>query len=275
MFLRKVAIVNSLRQARMAAFLLVTLILAMVAVFGRQPERPSDELANTDDGYLQLRKAVTLSIQTDDGDRNHHAPIPDDRVPIDWQDQDLDVPARLSEPKPLLPQKRAAPAPRFEPAADDGQLPAAPSQHGSSTHRTNDAPRPQRAFRESPPVTPTHIEIRPQRTGPPPSEPRPPKPPNIRYHRIVDGETLRDISNQYLGSPDHYLEIFEANRSVLPHPDVLPLHSRIVIPQLREQPLPWPPASRLPHGILLPRPEWPSPQDTRSDRTPAWQPDQR
>lgn len=58
--------------------------------------------------------------------------------------------------------------------------------------------------------------------------------PAARFHRIVDGETLRDISARYFGTPDRYMELFQANRGVLPHPDVLPLGARIRVPTAEE-----------------------------------------
>lgn len=64
----------------------------------------------------------------------------------------------------------------------------------------------------------------------------------VRYHRIVEGDTLRDLASRYLGSPDRYLELFYANRLVLPHPDVLPLHARIVIPDQADPLAPLAPA---------------------------------
>lgn len=54
----------------------------------------------------------------------------------------------------------------------------------------------------------------------------------VRYtmHRIVDGDELRNLAASYLNSPDRHLEIFELNRDVIRHPDVLPLHTEIKIP---------------------------------------------
>lgn len=52
-------------------------------------------------------------------------------------------------------------------------------------------------------------------------------------HRIVDGDTLRDLSARYLGSEARYLEIFEANRDLLVRPDLLPLGVKIRIPLQR------------------------------------------
>ena len=52
-------------------------------------------------------------------------------------------------------------------------------------------------------------------------------------HRIVDGDTLRDLAARYLGSEDRYLEIFEANRDKLVRPDLLPLGVKIRVPAQR------------------------------------------
>jgi len=49
-------------------------------------------------------------------------------------------------------------------------------------------------------------------------------------HKIVDGDTLRALAERYLGDGDRYLEIYEANRDVLPSPEVLPIGVELTIP---------------------------------------------
>lgn len=51
-----------------------------------------------------------------------------------------------------------------------------------------------------------------------------------RIHVIVDGDTLTALAAQYLGNADRYLEIYEANRSQLPSPAVLPIGAELRIP---------------------------------------------
>lgn len=51
-----------------------------------------------------------------------------------------------------------------------------------------------------------------------------------RKHRIRDGDTLPALARRYLGDSRLASRIFEANRDVLSHPDVLPLGISIVIP---------------------------------------------
>jgi len=53
---------------------------------------------------------------------------------------------------------------------------------------------------------------------------------NTTIHAIQDGETLSDIASDYLGSPHKWLEIWEANKSRLPNPNVLKVGTSIVIP---------------------------------------------
>jgi len=74
----------------------------------------------------------------------------------------------------------------------------------------------------------------------------------VRRHKIVDGDTLRGLAERYLGSPDRALEIYEANRDLLPSPELLPIGVELKIP-------PWPrlapPSSALtPKRPLLPIP---------------------
>ena len=49
-------------------------------------------------------------------------------------------------------------------------------------------------------------------------------------HTIVDGDTLDGLAEQYLGSADRYAEIYEANRDVLPSPQLLPIGVELKIP---------------------------------------------
>ncbi len=49
-------------------------------------------------------------------------------------------------------------------------------------------------------------------------------------HKVVDGDTLPQLAQQYLGRADRYLEIFEYNRDVLESPDVLPIGAELRMP---------------------------------------------
>jgi nucleoid-associated protein YgaU len=49
-------------------------------------------------------------------------------------------------------------------------------------------------------------------------------------HKIVDGDTLRDLAERYLGSPDRAEEIFQTNRDVLADPKLLPIGVILKIP---------------------------------------------
>ena len=51
-----------------------------------------------------------------------------------------------------------------------------------------------------------------------------------RRHKVVDGDSLKSLAKQYLDSADRYLEIFEANRDVLPSPQILPIGAELKIP---------------------------------------------
>jgi nucleoid-associated protein YgaU len=53
---------------------------------------------------------------------------------------------------------------------------------------------------------------------------------HLLRHRIVEGDTLRQLAAQYLGDRERYLELYEANQDVLFHPRLLPIGIDIVIP---------------------------------------------
>jgi hypothetical protein len=74
--------------------------------------------------------------------------------------------------------------------------------------------RPATCLQQAPPLEPQ------QRTSPP-----------CQLHRIVDGDSLPSLAEQYLGDPKRYLEIFHANRRVLSRPDLLPLGVDLRIPR--------------------------------------------
>ena len=51
-----------------------------------------------------------------------------------------------------------------------------------------------------------------------------------RTHTVVDGDTLAALAEHYLGSPNRALDIYNANRFLLPSPDVLPIGVELRIP---------------------------------------------
>jgi nucleoid-associated protein YgaU len=53
-----------------------------------------------------------------------------------------------------------------------------------------------------------------------------------RTHKIVDGDTLAVLAERYLGSAARAQEIFEANRDVLPDPELLPIGAELKIPPI-------------------------------------------
>lgn len=54
--------------------------------------------------------------------------------------------------------------------------------------------------------------------------------PVFRIHRIVDGDTLGDLAERYLGDARRAEEIFELNRDILGSPTLLPIGAPLQIP---------------------------------------------
>ena len=54
-------------------------------------------------------------------------------------------------------------------------------------------------------------------------------------HKIVDGDTLRDLAERYLDSADRAGEILEINRDVLSDPKLLPIGVELKIPSRRAE----------------------------------------
>ena len=51
-----------------------------------------------------------------------------------------------------------------------------------------------------------------------------------RLHYVVDGDSLAKLAQRYLDDPQRASEIYELNRNVLSHPDVLPIGVELIIP---------------------------------------------
>jgi nucleoid-associated protein YgaU len=73
--------------------------------------------------------------------------------------------------------------------------------------------------------------------------------PQVRTHKIVDGDTLPGLAEEYLGSADRFLEIFEANQDQLTTPDLLPIGVELKIPDS----LPAPRQKRAQELVPVPR----------------------
>ena len=71
-----------------------------------------------------------------------------------------------------------------------------------------------------------------------------------RTHKIVDGDTLEALAERYLGSAERYREIYEANRDVLPSPQLLPIGTELKIPPQGIQASPSP--NMMPKRRLVP-----------------------
>lgn len=61
------------------------------------------------------------------------------------------------------------------------------------------------------------------------------RPAPARQHRIVDGDTLERLAERYWGDASRAAEIFEANRTILDDPQILPLGKVIRIPPAAEK----------------------------------------
>jgi nucleoid-associated protein YgaU len=52
----------------------------------------------------------------------------------------------------------------------------------------------------------------------------------LGVHTVVSGDTLSKLAKQYLGAPNRYMEIFEANKDVLTNPDMIKIGQKLTIP---------------------------------------------
>ncbi len=207
---------RSAKQTRSNLILVLIVIVVTVVVFGRKSAIP--KLDAGIEAPLVLRRGLAMSIPEREPRQSADRPIPDVGEPIDWEAVDA---VRKTESEG--PDLRSVPVSRgwkSESSPRQGSRPTRPSAAIDSARAA------------TPGVSGSNSGSTDSRATP------------TRFHRIVEGETLRDLSSKYLGSPDRYLELFYANRAVLPQPDVLPLGARIVIPdqttlRTRSESHPW------------------------------------
>jgi nucleoid-associated protein YgaU len=59
----------------------------------------------------------------------------------------------------------------------------------------------------------------------------------LSHYHIQDGDTLPELARRFYGDPGKWRIIFEANRSLIQDPDLLPIGTEIVLPTI-ESPSP-------------------------------------
>ena len=150
---------------------------------------------------------------------------------------DLPIPLQSD---PLVLRKQ--PAPRTfaaaEAATDTSQphpLPAAPSEpwRQSPTIVTpTDQPAPPPELPKSYPSSyPNSGQVASTRWGASLGEMLPETASAPPTHKIIDGDSLASLAERYLGSASRAMEIYEANRSVLAQPEILPIGVELKIPR--------------------------------------------
>lgn len=100
---------------------------------------------------------------------------------------------------------------------------------------SDDEPLSSDALHAAPPAVTRPATLPATAPSPPPQLPnaypeRASEPQSPLRHRIVDGDNLESLAEKYLGSADRHMELYDANRDVLPSPDLLPIGVEIAIP---------------------------------------------
>jgi nucleoid-associated protein YgaU len=154
------------------------------------------------------------------------------------------------------------PAAQIEPSAVPSPSPGTPGRSTSGLVPIDPIEPPPALARSYPHWLPGTV-ARSGPTGGFASRQNAPHVPSVLTHKIVDGDTLDGLAERYLGDADRYLEIYEANRQVLPSPELLPIGAVLRIP-LRPKPAPKAP-TLLPEKPMVPIP-------SSSSRTAARKP---
>ncbi|MHB1037707.1 MAG: LysM peptidoglycan-binding domain-containing protein [Pirellulales bacterium] len=122
------------------------------------------------------------------------------------------------------------------PLADLGPPPRPVDRYNTDRYNTDEPPfgamGPATARKDAVLLAPREIPDAPPPVAPSYRDTVEPEPSQttVATHRIVDGDTLSGLAERYLGRADRYLELFEANRDSLTHPDLLPIGLELRIP---------------------------------------------
>ncbi|TWT31612.1 LysM peptidoglycan-binding domain-containing protein [Blastopirellula retiformator] len=134
---------------------------------------------------------------------------------------------RVPEPRQIA-APRSQVAPEVEaPSVSPPQQPGSRWQPQTTSIVANKPVLPASSPQSTPAPAPRSFVPQPQSRPQAPAQPR-------RRHRLVDGDTLPQLAERYLGSADMAWAIFEANRNVLSDPQLLPLKVEITIPGSHE-----------------------------------------
>jgi nucleoid-associated protein YgaU len=214
-------------QAKTVVPLLVLVIGVAVAMPFLKATVPPRTASRPDPADVELRPRVSLNVAQPSGESPaislYDSPSPSPSTPV------------LTRPpviRSVAPLDGDVPPPRLSPTRGpsvDNRMPTQPSRPARESVARSDPPAP-----------------KPAGSGEPwfgSQEARP--------HKIVDGDTLADLAERYLGRADRWIEIYEANRDVLPSPDVLPLGITITIPPPRTG-APVTPTARDPSLVPIP-----------------------
>ena len=164
----------------------------------------------------------------------------------------VDLPPMAETNGPLVMRKQAVALPLpVVPEPNRGVRAAGPaSTAASEPGRPSPALLKPEESAASPPDAARPVAARPQGTsrwGISMGQMLPERPhPASTTHKIVDGDTLDALAERYLGAKDRAADLFEANRDVLSHPQLLPIGTELKIPS------PSPPPVVLPANPLVP-----------------------
>jgi len=140
---------------------------------------------------------------------------------------------------PIAGTPRALPMTGSEPV-DDFQRPLPPFTTTDDAAQDNDVADSEEATKQTPTLAESIAELaeRTRRTGPAPPSTSPDGPtasedsPRAYDEYVVEyGDTLSDIAERFLGSPNRYSEIYEANRDRISAPDQLRVGKALRIPR--------------------------------------------
>ncbi|GIW72259.1 MAG: hypothetical protein KatS3mg102_1801 [Planctomycetota bacterium] len=132
--------------------------------------------------------------------------------------------------QPAAPSSAASPAAPAQAAAPGGEGGEVLCAHCAAALRTGAAPAASPTPASAPAPAPAPVAASAEASKPA-AAPRGTTPaPSPRTHTVQKGETLQKISQQYYGTTRRWMQIYEANRTTLSHPDRITVGMKLVIP---------------------------------------------
>lgn len=199
-------------------FLFVLLLLGFATALPFRRVRQNERPVSSSDGSFKFVLRQPVPLQVSPRRISSPADIPSELMSV-TTDSRHEVAANLGSNRDLCSTPNVVPLPDHV-----GQVDRFFSIHPRREKRHREFALPEHKHDVPDRAAPTY-----RRTAHTHDQPQP------LIHRIVDGDSLTELSQRYLGTSERFLEIYEINRDRLASPHILPIGTEIVIPTRRDK----------------------------------------